>query len=76
VLHGHVITHWEDIPDLRTAFPALTVVEDVPFVDQGDIVTSAGISAGIEMSLYLVGEILGVPAANATARQMEYHWSA
>jgi transcriptional regulator GlxA family with amidase domain len=76
LLHGRVTTHWEDIAGLRAAFPALTVVEDVPFVDQGDIITSAGISAGIEMSFYLVGEILGIPAANMTARQMEYRWPA
>jgi transcriptional regulator GlxA family with amidase domain len=72
VVSGTVTTHWEDIPDLRAAFPHLTVVENVPFVDQGAVMTSAGISAGIEMSLYLVGEILGVDAAAATARQMQY----
>ena len=74
VVSGTVTTHWEDIPDLRTAFPHLTVMENVPFVDQGNIVTSAGISAGIEMSLYLVGEILGSKAAAQTARQMQYNW--
>jgi transcriptional regulator GlxA family with amidase domain len=74
VVSGTVTTHWEDIPDLRAAFPQLTVVEGVPFVDQGNIVTSAGISAGIEMSLYLVGEILGPKAAAQTARQMQYNW--
>lgn len=71
-----VTTHWEDIPDLRAQFPQLTVVTDVPFVDQGAIVTSAGISAGIEMSLHLVGEILGSAAAVRTARQMQYRWGA
>jgi transcriptional regulator GlxA family with amidase domain len=67
-------SHWEDIPDLRRDYPAITVVENVPFVDQGRIVTSAGISAGIAMSLHLVGRILGVAAAQATARQMQYEW--
>ena len=70
-----VTTHWEDIPELRSAYPALTVVEDVPYVDEGRIVTSAGISAGITMSLHLVGRILGVAAAQATARQMQYDWN-
>jgi transcriptional regulator GlxA family with amidase domain len=74
VVAGTVTTHWEDIPDLRAAFPHLTVVENVPFVDQGNIITSAGISAGIEMSLYLVGEILGSEAASRTARQMQYSY--
>jgi transcriptional regulator GlxA family with amidase domain len=74
VVSGTVTTHWEDIPDLRAAFPHLAVVENVPFVDQGAVITSAGISAGIEMSLYLVGEILGKDAAVQTARQMQYGW--
>jgi len=67
-------THWEDIPDLRAAFPAVTVIDDLPFVDTGAIITSAGISAGIGMSLHLVGRILGFDLAQATARQMQYDW--
>jgi transcriptional regulator GlxA family with amidase domain len=70
-----VTTHWEDIPELRATHPDLTVVEDVPYVDGGRVVTSAGISAGIDMSLHLVSRILGVAAAQATARQMQYDWS-
>lgn len=69
-----VTTHWEDIPELRQTYPGLNVVEDVPYVDEGSVVTSAGISAGIDMSLHLVGRILGVPVACATARQMQYDW--
>ncbi|HVZ00242.1 MAG TPA: DJ-1/PfpI family protein [Dongiaceae bacterium] len=68
-------THWEDIPDLRRAHPDLDVREDVPFVDEGAVVTSAGISAGIGMSLHLVARILGAEAAQRTARQMQYDWS-
>jgi len=67
-------THWEDIGDLRSEHPHLDIVERVAFVDEGTIVTSAGISAGIEMSLHLVARILGADAARATARQMEYNW--
>jgi transcriptional regulator GlxA family with amidase domain len=67
-------THWEDIPDLRRDHPDLRVIEDVPFVDEGSIVTSAGISAGIGMSLHLVGRLLGTDAARRTARQMQYDW--
>jgi transcriptional regulator GlxA family with amidase domain len=69
-----VTTHWEDIPDLRAAHPGLNVLESVPYVDEGNIVTSAGISAGIGMSLHLIGRILGTDMARATARQMEYDW--
>lgn len=69
-----VTTHWEDIADLRSAYPALDVREGVPFIDDGDVVTSAGISAGIGMSLHLVERVLGATIAAATARQMEFDW--
>lgn len=71
---GPVTTHWEDVPDLRRQFPALEVRDNVRWVDQGRIVTSAGISAGIDMSLYLVDRLAGNGLAEATARQMEYTW--
>jgi transcriptional regulator GlxA family with amidase domain len=47
-------THWEDIADLRAMFPTLSVKEELRWVDEGAIVSSAGISAGIDMSLHLV----------------------
>lgn len=65
-------THWEDIAGLRAAAPNTEVREGVPFVEQGKIVTSAGISAGIEMSLHIVGRLAGEVLAQRTARQMEY----
>jgi len=68
-------THWEDIPDLRAMFPSLDVREEVPWVDNGHIVTSAGISAGIEMALHLVARLAGKDLALKTARQMQYTWS-
>src|SRR5665213_417711 len=49
-----VTTHWEDLDELSTGFPDLRVRRDVRWVDQGRVVTSAGLSAGIDMSLYLV----------------------
>jgi len=69
-----VTTHWEDIADLRRDFPALDVQENVHWVDQGRIVTSAGISAGIGMSLHMVGRLAGRELAERTARQMEFDW--
>jgi transcriptional regulator GlxA family with amidase domain len=69
-----VTTHWEDVADLRAQFPALTVDETRRYVDEGDIVTSAGISAGIDMSLHLVERLAGEPLARKTARQMDYRW--
>lgn len=68
-------THWEDIPDLRAMFPALNVKENVPWVDNGRGVTSAGISAGIEMALHLVTKLAGKELALKTARQMQYTWN-
>ena len=69
-----VTTHWEDIQDLSKAFPNLTVIQGKRWIDQGKIITSAGISAGIDMCLHIVSK-LGNPAlAQATARQMDYEW--
>ncbi len=68
-------THWEDIPDLRAMFPALDVREDIAWVDNGRVVTSAGISAGIEMALHLVTKLAGKDLAVKTARQMQYTWN-
>ncbi len=67
-------THWNDIDGLRQAYPQIEVREDLQYVDQGRIVTAAGISAGIGMSLHLVGRILGPLMARETARRMEYVW--
>jgi transcriptional regulator GlxA family with amidase domain len=67
-------THWEDTRDLRTMFPTISVVEQTRWVDEGSIVTSAGISAGIDMSLHLVRRLAGQPLAEATARQMDFQW--
>jgi transcriptional regulator GlxA family with amidase domain len=75
ILDGRpVTTHWEDIADLRAQFPHLDVKEQARFVDTGRVVTSAGISAGIGMSLHLIQRVLGARIAAATAHQMEYDW--
>lgn len=67
-------THWEDIDDLKTMFPSLDVIDDQRWVDEGPIVTSAGISAGIDMSLHLVARLCGRQLALDTARQMDFEW--
>ena len=69
-----VTTHWASLDRLATDFPELIVARGVRWVDTGDIVTSAGISAGIDMSLHLVARLLGEELARRTARQMEYEW--
>jgi len=68
-------THWEDINDLRVMFPNLDVKEQMRWVDEGKIVTSAGISAGIDMSLHLVERLVNRDLAVKTARQMEFDWT-
>jgi len=65
-------THWMDLERLKTEYPDIKVAEGRKFVDEGNIVTSGGISAGINMSLYLVSRLLGRETAEATARRMEY----
>ncbi len=69
-----VTTHWEDLADLRRAFPALRVQEDVRWIEHPRIATSAGISAGLDMSLGLVARLAGAELAERTARQMDYEW--
>jgi len=69
-----VTTHWEDLDDLRAAHPALEVVGGVRFLDHGDLATSAGISAGLDLALHLVARLEGLDLAVATARQMDYAW--
>lgn len=68
-------THWEDIDDLRKMFSNVNVVPEKRWVDEGRIVTSGGISAGIDMSLHIVERIAGRALAERTARQMEFDWT-
>ncbi|PGZ52919.1 AraC family transcriptional regulator [Bacillus cereus] len=65
-------THWASIQTFKKDFPNVEVVENVKFVDQGHIITSAGISAGINMSFHIVKNLLGVEVAEDTAKSMEY----
>lgn len=69
-----VTTHWDDISELRKLFGRLTVLEGVRWVDEGSIVSSGGISAGIDMSLHLVSRLHSDELAEKTARQMEFAW--
>lgn len=72
---GPVTTHWGDQTDLARTFPSLDVKAGVRWVDQGRIVTSGGISAGIDMSLHLVARLAGEALALRTARQMDFQWT-
>lgn len=70
----NVTTHWEDIPDLQKNYSSLHVHENMRWVDEGTIVTSAGISAGIDMSLHLIRKLHSEELALKTAKQMEFDW--
>ena len=70
-----VTTHWEDLDDLRRFAPGLQVLADRRYVDTGRLVTSAGISAGIDMSLHLVSQLTDLALAERTARQMDVVWT-
>lgn len=67
-------THWEDIEDLRARFPGVRVKEEIRWIDEGKVLTSAGISAGLDMSLHIVARLEGDKLARDTARQMDYDW--
>ena len=67
-------THHECFDLLREHAPRATVVETDRFLDNGRILTSAGISAGIDLSLHLVARLHGEAIAQKTAHYMEYHW--
>lgn len=68
-------THWEDLDELRARFPTVRVDDAARYIDHGDIATSAGVSAGIDLALHLVARFATPELAAATARQMDYPWS-
>ncbi len=65
-------THWIDIDRLEREFPAINVIRNVKYEDEGSIITAGGISAGINMSLHIVEHLLGSEIALTTAKRMEY----
>lgn len=67
-------THHLAIDLLKQVAPNTEIRAGDRFVDNGKIILSAGISAGIDMSLYVVAKLLGKQAAIETAEHMEYDW--
>jgi transcriptional regulator GlxA family with amidase domain len=65
-------THWKVLDEMRALFPAIALVNDEHVVEDGDVLTSAGISAGIDLALRMVARHHGEGVARATARHMEY----
>jgi len=67
-------THHLDIERLRSSAPDAIIVPDARVVDNGNLIVSAGVSSGIDMSLHVISRLCGLPMAEATARFMEYDW--
>jgi len=65
-------THWRVLEEMRGLFPAVSVIDDQHVVEEGNLITSAGISAGIDMALRVIARHHGDAVARATARYMEY----
>ncbi|KHK01025.1 DJ-1/PfpI family protein [Desulfovibrio sp. TomC] len=65
-------THFASLQWMRDLFPAITVDDDSHVVTDGRILTSAGISAGIDLAFRIVAQYYGQAVAQATARHMEY----
>lgn len=65
-------THWMDIARLIKEYPRINVQQGVKYVDEGRIITAAGISAGLDMSFHIVKRFIGAEAARAAAKRMEY----
>jgi transcriptional regulator GlxA family with amidase domain len=68
----HATTHWRSLDWMEESFPRVTVERDLHVVEDGRVLTSAGISAGIDLAFRLVARVHGEAIARATARHMEY----
>jgi len=63
-------THWRYIEQLKAAYPKISVAPDVLYVDAGQLLTSAGSAAGIDLGLHLVRRDFGAEIANSVARRL------
>lgn len=68
----HATTHWRSLDWMRDSFPEVIVEYEQHVVSDGRVLTSAGISAGIDMALIVVARYYGEDIAQATAEHMEY----
>lgn len=69
-----ITTHHEVMHEMPEYAPGAICIDNVRFTDNGQVLTSAGISAGIDLSLYVVSQLCGASVAEKTARYMEYDW--
>jgi transcriptional regulator GlxA family with amidase domain len=66
-------THWGSIPELQNLGGNTTVVNDERWVHDGNVITAAGVSAGIDMSLYLISLLKDPATAKRVQQMMEYY---
>ncbi|MFQ3536104.1 MAG: DJ-1/PfpI family protein [Aggregatilineales bacterium] len=69
-------THHSALEELRAVAPDTTILPEARVVDNGTVIVSAGISAGIDMALHVVARLHGMEMARQTAAYMEYDWRA
>ncbi len=67
-------THHSAFNEFRQVAPQVTLIEDQRYVENGNIITAGGISAGIDMALYVVEKLLGKEKLQLTLDEMEYQW--
>jgi transcriptional regulator GlxA family with amidase domain len=65
-------THWDAVDELRALDRTIRICESERWVDDGDIITSAGVSAGIDMALHLVARLAGPERAREVRRAIQY----
>jgi len=70
--HRPATTHWASLDRLAELDATIDVRADERFVDDGDVITSAGISAGIDMALHLVARLAGAGRAREVRRGIQY----
>lgn len=77
ILDGKVATTFHNaLADLEMKYPEIDVRKNVRYVDNGEVITTAGISAGIDGALHIVAKLQGINAAKRTAYYMEYdNWN-
>lgn len=75
ILDGHTATtHWRALDQLADDHPEIAVRRGVRWVDDGNVVSSAGVAAGIDMALHLVARLESESMALQVASAMEYSW--
>ena len=69
-------THHMAFDELRKVAPNTKILENMRVVDNGSVILSSGVAAGIDMSLHVVAKLMGPDQAKETASYMEYPWDA